>query len=739
MADSFFTELKRRNVFRVAAIYLVVGWLLLQVGDVLFPALRLPEWTATLLVAFLILGLPIALVFAWAFELTPEGVVRTEKVPREQSITAATGQKFNHVIIAVLAVAVVVLLLRMFVFHDHGVAPAVDVSERSIAVLPFKNQSASEENAEFFSGGLHDELLTLLSRIGDLKVISRTSVERLDPGLSIREIGALLGVATVLEGQVQRAGNRLRINVQLIDTAEEGHLWANTYDSKLTAENVFEVQGDIARTIANALQAELSPEEQRALDSIGTQNLEALERYLSGMHIAKVHSFAALEEAVAELTRATELDPDFAQAWVGLAKVYSRQFGTGSITSQAYFAATQAAIDKAMQLDRGSPVLHSLQGSLHQWAGDDEAAETSFREALRLNPNDSDSLAEYGRFLRDSGRPSEALVVLKRAVAIDPLSAEVCFQLGKAHMHAGDREHALEMADRIEAIDPTDVRAYGLRVQAYIWFGRYDLAYPAYLGALAADPGDYEGWASIADNLEVIDHHELADRYLAKAESLGRNQPSVLRAAALIQYMRGDFDAAYDVSISALRAGLDNRWGSDGVFLRIVRDRALETGEYDEVTNLYRVRYPGLFASPPQLNNFNIFYAADVALLLQHSGQADAADTLVKAALDWRAHNHPDGVYGYEFGVIQAELLALDGQRDAALQELRRAVDSGWTMHWEFYLGGDNFDTIRDEPAFQSIRQRLESEMAKQHEALTAIPHLGEYDFRDGPGTRVPL
>ena len=220
MAESFLGELKRRNVFRVAAIYLVVGWLLMQVGDVMFPALRLPDWTSTLLAAFFILGLPLALIFAWAFELTPDGVVRTAEVPAEQSITADTGRRINFMIIGVLVIAVAFLLIKDFLRPDATPVAGIASPDRSIAVLPFKNQSASTENAEFFAGGLHDELLTLLSKLGELKVISRTSVERLDPDLTIQEIGALLGVATVLEGQVQRAGDRLRINVQLIDTMQ---------------------------------------------------------------------------------------------------------------------------------------------------------------------------------------------------------------------------------------------------------------------------------------------------------------------------------------------------------------------------------------------------------------------------------------------------------------------------------------------------------------------------------------
>ena len=228
MSGSFIQELKRRNVFRVAAIYVIVSWLLMQIGDVMFPALRLPEWTTTMLVAFLLLGFPIAVILAWAYEVTPAGVKRTKDVEPGESITHTTGRKIDFIIIAVLAVAVVFLIAKVW-FEDDTAPPGIaSISDKSIAVLPFANISAAEENAEFFAAGVHDELLTLLSRLGGIKVISRTSVENLDDGLSIPEIGALLGIATVLEGQVQRAGNRLRIHVQLIDALKEDHLWATT-------------------------------------------------------------------------------------------------------------------------------------------------------------------------------------------------------------------------------------------------------------------------------------------------------------------------------------------------------------------------------------------------------------------------------------------------------------------------------------------------------------------------------
>ena len=281
---SFFAELKRRNVFKVAAAYIIVGWLIMQAGEVMSPALHLPEWVNSTLAFFLILGFPVALVFAWAFEMTPDGLKKEKEVDRSQSITPVTGQKLNQTIIALMAVALTYFAYDKFIATPQSsqkLAQAPDKSEtivmvdgsqfqkpnkKSIAVIPFQNRSANEENAEFFSDGVHDELLTNLSKIGDLKVISRTSVMSYrDTTKNIQQIATELGVANILEGGVQRAGDTVRINVQLIDAASDEHIWAEIYDRQLSAENIFAIQTEIARAIANALEATLSPREQELL------------------------------------------------------------------------------------------------------------------------------------------------------------------------------------------------------------------------------------------------------------------------------------------------------------------------------------------------------------------------------------------------------------------------------------------------------------------------------------------
>ena len=733
MAGSFVQELKRRNVFRVAAVYIVVSWLLMQIGDVMFPALRLPNWTPTLLVAFLILGFPLVVVFAWAFELTPDGVVRTAEVPEAESITADTGRKINYMIIAILAVAVVFLLIKDTLSPGVPQQQQIEVADRSIAVLPFKNQSASTENAEFFAGGLHDELLTLLSKLGELKVISRTSVERLDPNLTIPEIGALLGVSTVLEGQVQRAGNRLRINVQLIDTAAEGHLWANTYDSELTAENVFDVQSDIARTIADALQAELSPHDVAALQAVPTTSTEALEKYLLAMQVAKRRSYDALRQAETYLVEVTDMDASFADAWVGLAQIRGELFMTGAIGVQRYTDDAGFAVQKALQLDPRNAGALAEQARVLTAGGRADLAEGSFQTALEIEPHNSNVYDNYGEWLRMRGRLEEARGMLEAGLEYDPLSPHLLFQLGRVEMYLGNPERNIVIGEKLIEIDPSVVYGYVAQLQANLWRGRFDDAWPWYVKTIAADPEDYETWAHVALYFDDFGAPEYADRYLARAAALDADAPVVVKCTTMILQNRGRHDEALALARQMLEAGIDNRWESDRILLRTVRDAALDSGNLEAVLEHYRQRAPSLFSTDPVVTDANVNKTADLALLMQAAGDAAAADRLVASALNWYAKSQPPGVYGYIHGLVKAELQAVAGDGDGAMGTLREAVDSGYRWQWQWALSNRNFDSIRERPGFRDLRARLQADMAAQRENLELVPDQGEFDLRDTP------
>ena len=730
MSGSFIQELKRRNVFRVAAIYVIVSWLLMQIGDVMFPALHLPEWTTTMLVAFLLLGFPIAVILAWAYEVTPAGVKRTQDVEPGESVTHITGRKIDFIIIAVLAVAVVFLIAKVW-FEDDTAPPGIaSIPDKSIAVLPFANISAAEENAEFFAAGVHDELLTLLSRIGGIKVISRTSVENLDDGLGIPEIGALLGVATVLEGQVQRAGDRLRIHVQLIDAVKEDHLWATTYDRELTAENVFEVQSDIAKTIADALHVQLSDSDEALLGAIPTENTQALNRYLLGRQLSFRSTFESLRQAERYFQEATELDPEYAQAWAAIAYNRHQMLLTGSIDAQEYIAVAEPAISRALELDDRLPEAQTQLAVLHWRSGDFAVAEASFKAALERFPEDSTSLLAYGRYLRMTGRPFEAIPVLEKALQNDPLSVQILFNLGKSAMYTGDPEQNIAYSKRILEIDPSSTYGYTGLLQAYGWMGRYDLQWPWIIKAIKVDPADFEAWAHIGLTANELGDADLADRYLNRALELGAMEPATLKCIALVLSQRGQYDEALAVARKALAADLDNRWGSDQVFLRLVRDDALRTGSFDEALTWYRARHPELFRDGLEITIDNVNAAADLALLLQRAGEADNADTLIDAGLTWYRETQVPGVHGYLTNIIDVELLALNAEKNAALETLHEAIDAGWRFSWIWYMSNENLFSLRDEPEFQEIMAQLEEDMATQLKAIQALPDMGEADLR---------
>jgi TolB-like protein len=408
---SLIDELRRRNVFRVGAAYGIVAWLLVEVASVVLPTFGAPEWVMQVFTFLVILGFPLALILAWAFELTPEGIKLEKTVDRAGSITRQTGRKFNFAIVGLLVIAVIFMFVDKYVLEaepepvevaaDQVLAAEPVAREKSIAVLPFANRSANEKDA-FFVDGIHDDIVIHLSRIRSLKVISRTSVmEYRNRTKNLKTIGQELGVATVLEGGVQRAGDQIRVSVQLIDAETDAHLWAEIYDRQLTAANIFAIQTEIATAVADALRATLSAEERRLLDRVPTGNMVALEAYFRGKQRLATRNTAALAEATEDFNRAIELDPNFALAYVGLADSYMVQYEWSGLLLDEMLAKAQTAIDRALALEgRLAEALVSL-GDIEFTRMDFEAAEAAYKLALELNPNYATAYHWYAILLLD--------------------------------------------------------------------------------------------------------------------------------------------------------------------------------------------------------------------------------------------------------------------------------------------------------------------------------------------------
>jgi adenylate cyclase len=545
----FLAELKRRRVFRVATVYAAAGFVVWQAADIAFPALGLPEWLVTAVVAVTLVGFPLALVLAWAFDITPDGVLRTDgggaggshvvvsrATLRTQRIAAAGG-------LLVLALAGAAFLA--FGGRDDEVDAGID---RSIAVLPFANLSGDAEN-EYFSDGITDEILTQLAKVGELRVISRTSIMSYKGTmLRLGEIADQLGVAHILEGSVRRDGDRVRVSAQLIDARADRHLWAETYDHELTG--LFRIQSDIAQQIARALRAQLSPAEQARIAAAGTTDLAAYDLYLR----AREHNQGFAEDgnrvAITKLEQALAQDPGFAAAWAELARAYAP---LGATRPQLDTALTYAL--KAVELDPELAVAHSATGTVFRRLGRLTDAAAAYRRAYELSPSDVVSIGGLGWAHDARGEWAEGLRWRLRAAALDPTTSfrhrQVAFSYQVLGDH-GEAERALTAAARL-APDETLFQQDLMRLH----LERGDLQQAAIrlqiIHGLAPDRAEsfrYSGRYELArgDTAAAIAHYE-------RALALDPSQPPALELAFLF-WQRGEHDRADEILRVRERAAL---------------------------------------------------------------------------------------------------------------------------------------------------------------------------------------
>jgi serine/threonine-protein kinase len=476
---SLLEELKRRNVFRAAALYAGVGWLVIEVASTVLPTFHAPEWILQVLTFVVILGFPLALVLAWAFELTPEGLKRDSEVDRSATGATRARRGFSVAIVSVLAVALLLFALDRFAGDGSREMPQrAGAQERSVAVLPFENMSRDESN-EPFTVGIHDDLLIHISRIRSIKTISRTSVlQYRGTTKTVPEIARELGVATILEGGVQKAGDRVRINVQLIDAATDEHLWSETYDRELTAANIFSIQSEIATSIAKSLQATLLPAEARRLGEAPTQSLAAVETYFLGKQLLERRTRESLFAAVEYFQEVIELDPDFALGHSGLADAtmllpeYVIDMDPRRTREQS-----EASAKRALELDPDLPEALTSMGwnrLIHYY--DWEEAESLLRRALEVQSNNTNALHWLSHVLSWQGRHDEAFALARRAVEVDPHSGLMAMNMSYMHMDAGSLDAAIELARQTLRRHPDLTELVGNLWLTYLRAGRPDRA-----------------------------------------------------------------------------------------------------------------------------------------------------------------------------------------------------------------------------------------------------------------------
>jgi TolB-like protein/Flp pilus assembly protein TadD len=595
-----------------------------------------------------------------------------------------------------------------------------ELNPLSIAVLPFAARSSLEDTA-FFADGIHDDLLTTLSKVTALKVISRTSVLKYrDLQRDMQSIGQELGAAFIMEGGVQQVGDNVRINVQLIDSRTDGHVWAETYDRALSAENLFAIQSELVENIAEQLKAKLTPDEQERVKLSRTDNLDAFREYMRGRQQIAHSSFDALRKAVEHFSSAIELDPEYVLAHAALADAYAQLALVGAITPAEMLENGQQHVDRAMELDSGNAYVRAVRGRYLTIVGDPEG-EQVLKDAAAAAPNDVDVLNIYATWLRRERRGKEALVVLRQALDLDPLSVTLYHDLGRTHLWMGQFQPALQAFERISQIDPGNpYAAHGAGI-ATILSGQLVQAAHWSEEATALDPVDYENTATSAVIYLSYDDFEMARERVADSLALGPEEPYPLCAKALLLATSGEKDEAVAIARAALAKDLEDRWGSHYTFLRLVRDEALESGNYDEALAWYRKYEPGLFESPPQLDAENLRRAPGLALLLRAAGATQEADGLLHATVAAWEELYTLGSANYPLGIAIVDALALLDQEEAAVSKLRDLYNDGWRMLWRFdTTQNPDHDGLRDNADYQAILRDVETDLQRQvKESLT--------------------
>jgi TolB-like protein/Tfp pilus assembly protein PilF len=662
--SGFFEEVKRRKVYRVAAAYVIAAGGIIQLASAAFPAWELPNWALRLVIVLLLVGFPIALTLAWAFDVTPQGIRATP------SVGAPRTYRRRNVIMLVLTGVIVSATAGFFLLPRISSARKVD---KSIAVLPFENLSDEKENA-YFADGIQDDVLTNLSKIGDLKVISRTSVMPYRGKTSnIREIGKALGVASILEGSVRRAGNRVRVNVQLIDATTDKHIWANDYDRDLT--DVFAIQTDLAHEIADALQAKLSDAEKARMERKPTENGEAYLAFVQAQNLGcAVEDFDKLKQSEQLYERAIQLDPNFALALARSSLLQSWIVHTFDRTPERREKARTLA-EQALQLQPDLPEAHLALGFSYYYGDNNyDAALKEFEIAQRGLPNESEVYLAIGAIQRRQGKWAESTANLEKAVSLNPKDTWPLQQLAFNYQRLRNFDKANETIDRALALNPT---AFGvLEVKSKLAMfekGDFNVAEKALEALKSAQMTNDEKLQAANARANIFLLERKYREGLQQAESLPDDQIAAVPGHLWSKYYY----------IGFARKALKDEPGARVAFLK-----AKSAVEQD------------LKRSPD-----NPDIQVQFAKVLAYLGEKESAIAEAQRATELLPETK-DAFGGPEIAAGVAEVYATLGDNDRAIEILDRLLSRPSVVTAQFLKVNPVWDPLRNDPRFQALIEK---------------------------------
>ena len=670
---SFFSELKRRNVFRVIALYVIAGWVILQAADLLSGILPVPEWTGALVFMLLILAFPLVAGFSWIYEITPEGIKRETEVPPDQSITHQTGRRLEVLIGVVAVVAIVVVITDRLIPERNEIVETNDVgevvappgtppavAESSIAVLPFEDMSEAGDQG-YFSDGLAEELLNLLAKLPELDVASRTSSFAFrGASVGVPAIAENLGVRYVLEGSVRKQGDRIRVTAQLIDAETNFHEWSETYERE--QDDIFEIQDDIARKVVAALHLVISSQSKILLTQKSTDDVNAFEAYLRGKSYLRMPaSDETLASAEEFFGRAVELDERYADAYAGICDTHRARFRITFDT--AAFEDAEAACNRALTISPSEPSVMISLGQLYRLSGELDRAEENFLRAIEIDDRAVEGYDGLARTYERQNRIEDAQIAFERAIEVQPGYWRAHSSMGSFLFRLGRSEAALPYMREAVDLSPNNPRALNNYGSALVMVGDFDQARDVWYRSLQIDP-----------------------------------TPIAFSNLGTASFFLRDFGQAAAMYTRAIDLTPDDYqlWGSLGDAYRFMPGSEADSrSSYEKAI--------GLAETHLGLNVDDAYTLAALAFYFAATGSPDQAEWRLTRALELA----PDNMYVHYFAALVA---AAFDDRAAAVEASRRALDNGYPVKLLAADGG--LQSLADSPEFQALLNQTEQEQA---------------------------
>ena len=732
---SFLAELRRRNVLRVAAAYALVAWIIIEAGSVLLPTFGATEGAFQVYVIVVLIGFVISVVLAWVFEITPEGVKRDRDIDERDRVDVRAKSTMNDLIIGLLAVALGVSITFNVTGIRGGDEPAeLAIAEKpAIAVLPFASLSSEPDNV-VFADGIHGDILTQLANIGSCKVISRTSVmEYRNTTKNIRQIGEELDVGSVLQGSVQRVGDNVRINVQLVDAKNDVNIWAETYDRQLTAHNIFDIQSDISAAIATALETTLTPAEQVRIAAKPTADLRAYSAYVSGRDNLYLRRLETLWAAKENFEQAIEYDPNYAAAYAGLAEsVVLLENNHQALPQAEAFEIARANLQRALELDPDLADAYAVKGLLESkvWqqtrvGRENLEAEEAFRRAIELNPNHASAYMWFAMLRDGEERDDEAIELFQRSMELDPLGRIPYTNLPMLYAQRGRDKEAVRLWLEAMEIHPdwpmpqqymaTQMAGLGRLDEAVAWMQR------------AIELSDDQTLAVF--NVRLFVAFGDLDRAGELVKTLPDDHPYAKYVDGFILLLDMDIRGALDFFSAFAERGepFNTNEFPSGAAAQI----AILAGDYEKAREFVFIDEPILREDAElQVDKFTIPSIVRLAYISQREGDEAYAQELLQAALPVVQQQPRVGWFGQ--GIHEVRILALLGRKEDALGSLRELIDAGfrdpvltdlWSLELDPFLA-----VLRDDQRFADMLDEVNRSLAEMYDRVLQAEDTGEWE-----------